>query len=202
MAAPFKDDSNERPNLAFDGIVPELLQLDPRRWRELEEFKRWTPPTYPTLPGPPLGSKPWWLDPSTSQTLPDPPPGSYPYWVNPPSSPTLPPPSHEVDPPKDPNSPITENQPGRAENAPTNWLLSYFHQNRDGQRGPINSAPARIDPATDAAPAESRDRLLGMFYEMMRQRLPKQELELVSNQQDPPEQAPPERRLGRRTCRA
>jgi hypothetical protein len=173
MAAPFKDDSNKRPNLPLGGVVAKTLLREPKPWWELEEFKKWTPPTYhPTLPGPPLGPKPWWLDPSTLLTLPDPPPGSYPHWVNPPLPPSLPPPSHDVDPPKDSNSLISENVSERAEGAP------------------------------NMAPAETAGGLLGMLHAILQQDGPKPGGSFDSNLQNAQDRAPPERRLGRRTYRA
>jgi hypothetical protein len=82
MTAPFEDDSYQSPNLAYDGIIPKVLQPELRPWWDLEEVRKWTPPTYP-----------WWVNPPTPPALPDPPPGSYPYWVIPPAPPTLPSPT-------------------------------------------------------------------------------------------------------------
>lgn len=50
MTARFKDDSFRRPNLGFDGMVPELLQSkpEPKPWWELDEIKNWSPPAYPS----------------------------------------------------------------------------------------------------------------------------------------------------------
>jgi len=200
MAASSKDDPYKRPNRALDGVIPKILQPEPKPWWELDEFKKWTPGTYPALPGPPIGPKPWWLDPSTPQTLPDPPPGSYPYWVNPPTPPALPPPPHDVAPPKHTNSLVTENLSGRAEGAPTNWLLSSYDQNGDDRHRPINSVPG-IGPATGAAPAESAGGLLGMLYDKMGQSKPDLDGGFDPNPQVVSQQGLPERRLGRRTYR-
>jgi hypothetical protein len=76
MAKPFNDDINRGPDL-------------PRTpWYEWKEFKdrNWVPPELPRLPSPPLGPRPWWLDPSAPQTPPSPAPGSNPWWMSPPPS--------------------------------------------------------------------------------------------------------------------
>ena len=128
---------------------------------------------------------PQWVDPRGLPTLPSPPPVP---WV--PSLPSPPkgrnpftdplavppppqtPPPHDVDPPNNPNWLIAENLSGRAESA------------------------------RNVAPAESPGGLLGMLYEMMRQGGPKPDAGFDSNREEASEQAPPERRLGRRTYRA
>jgi hypothetical protein len=188
MTARFKDDSYRRPNLGFDGMVPELLQskpkpeTKPKPWWELDEIKNWSPPTYPTLP------RGW------TPQLPSPRQGPSPF-----PDPLPVPPPHDVDPPKHPNSLVTENPSGRTEDTIGNWLQSYG-QNGDAQRGLISPGPGA--PATGPLPAESSGGLLGMLYEMMRQGEQTPDGGVVPNPQDASQQASPERWLGRRTYRA
>jgi len=151
MTSSFKDDSYRRPNFAIDGALPQ-----------------------------PQPKVPWWVNTRVPPTLPNPLPGSWvPQLPSPLQGPNLfpapvPPPlqtPHDVDPPRYPNSLLTETLSGRAEGAPK------------------------------MAPAERPGGLLGMLYEMMRQSEPNPDSGFDSNPRDASQQAPPERRLGRRTYR-
>lgn len=98
MSSSFRDNPYQLPNLAYDGLVPEYPRLP-----------TWLPktPQVPLLdprPGPP----PW--RPLT------PPPGPSPF-TDPPSPPPQLPPPHEVDPPRLPNSRVTESHLGQLDSA-------------------------------------------------------------------------------------
>jgi hypothetical protein len=185
MASPVRDDAYRRPNFAVDGAIPEYFRRP--AW-----FNPQIPSTLPSPPPGPLPMPPLPSPPRSTNPFPDPSPL--------PRPPQAPPP-HDVDPPEHPNSLVTQNLSGRPEGAPENWLLAHYDQNGDVRRRPINSAPAGIGPAAAVAPAESAGGLLGMLYEMMQQRELKPDAGFASNPQDASQQAPPERRLGRRTYR-
>ena len=137
----------------------------------LRPWEGWSPPTLPDL-------YPWWVDPRMIPTPTSPAPG--------PRMPSLaPPPQGQTS--------VTDPPQG----APGNWLLSDYEQNGDNQRHPINAVPAGIG----TAPAERPGGLLGMLYEVMRQREPEPDGNFDPNPPDALPQALPERRLGRRTYR-
>ena len=143
---------------------------------------RFEPPEYPDIQFLPSGVKPtvdgypWWVDP--------------PGFLNPPPAPELPP--FQLGP-----TDFAERSEGR----PTNWLLSYYDQNRSNLESPLNIAPA-IASADSAGPRADSRGLLGALYAMAQRASPQPDHGFVSDMQDTPEQELPERRLGRRTYRA
>jgi hypothetical protein len=181
-----KGDSFQPPNWGFERRIPK--KIDP-----LDPFGGWTPPPLPdwppqTEPGPQtprpaplIKDHPWWVDPYGIPMLPQPMPA--------PLKIPLPPlegPRSSIDPSQD---------------APTNWLLSYYDQNRSNLESPASITPAIVDAASAGQGADSRG-LLGALYAMAQQASPQPDHAFDSATRDTLEQELPERRLGRRTYRA
>ncbi len=151
------------------------------KWKKFEPNEKPSQPPFPNLgPGPKTRNDgyPWWVDPST-----------VPISLNSPSVPPF---------PSRPQGPSSRTDP--PDGAPTNWLLSYYDQNRGTQPSPINSAPG--DSASGAAPSDNAGGLLGMLYATARQGAPNPDRGFDPNPQGPSQQETPEWRLGRRTYRA
>ena len=178
MAAPFKDYFYQ-PNLLYDFNPPDYPDLPSPK----KPSTNWPPPSGPKLQNLPSGKQPtidgypWWIDPT---------------FLNPPVAP--------AQPPIPPLPPGPSDFAGRSEDAPTNWLLSYYEQNRDRLHAPTNSATAGIGAPSGVAPPDNAG-LLWLLQALRQQAAPAPDRDSDSASPDDTQQELPERRLGRRTCR-